>query len=118
MIVSRRAATRMVRGQLTVIFKPEKERPKVKTGQHYPIQPRAFSGKGQPDPSIGRFRVKSSTLVPYGEITQNDAQAAGFVNRLELHRYLERKMDGQFPDSTLFWRVEWEIIQVENRRAA
>lgn len=118
MIVSRRAANRMVKGQLTVIFKPEKERPRVEQGKHYPIQPRNKTGKGQPDPSIGRFRVKSSTLVRYAEITQNDAQAAGFSTRLDLHRYLEAKLEGPFPDTTLFWRVEWEIIQVEDRRAA
>lgn len=118
MIVSRRAAQRMVRGQLTVIFKPEKDRPRVLIGKNYPIQPRSMAGDGRPDASIGRFRVKGSTLVRFSEVTQDDAHAAGFTGRGELRQYLEGKLGGRFEDSTLFWRVEWEIIQREDLRAA
>lgn len=118
MIIGRKAARRMVRGQLTVTFQIERNRPKVQSGRTYAINPRSMTGKGRPDPSIGRFRVKSVTLVRWSEITQDDAHAAGFVNRWELHKHLEKKMEGQFGDAQLFWRVEWQIIQVENSRAA
>jgi hypothetical protein len=110
-------ANRMVHGQMVVHFQRYKLRPKVKAGNHYAISPRSKRPDRRSEPSIGRYLVKSVDLVRLNEISQNDAQAAGFVDTRELRTAVAAwhkvEADDLKPD-TYLWRIEWEIIQRED----
>ncbi len=116
MIFERDQARRMVRRNVDLKF--QEKQPKVKAGQHYPIQPKAFRGGQRPDPPIGRFRVKSTSVVSYGDITQEEAQRAGYISKDEMTERWTRKRGAKPSDRLQVWRIEWEIIQVEDRVAA
>jgi hypothetical protein len=120
MIFGGRFAQEMIRGQRVVYFQPQAKRPRVKVGEHYPIQPRnPVDPKGRPRPSIGRFLVKSVQPVQVKEISNLDAQAADYSNILDLERALARRADTPKIDpDAWYWRIEWEIIQREDVRAA
>ena len=122
MIFSGRASSRMVRGEVTVAFQPHKKRPRVLVKKHYPIQPRdRRNPKGRPHPSKGRFLVKSIDVVNRADISYDDIHAAGFSNRIDLESYLDKRYGadyGPFTDRSTFWRIEWEVIQVEDKAAA
>lgn len=116
MIFPRPAAQRMVRRQLDLKF--QEKQPRVKKGQHYPIQPEAFKGGPRPDPSIGRFRVKAVDVVSFGEIDQTEAQRAGYSSKAAMVEAWTRKRGAKPSDRLQVWRIEWEIILVEDKAVA
>ena len=109
-----------VRGNVALWFQPyvKGERPKVESCQNYLIQP-LHKGETKPRRAIGTIRVTSCIVVALGDVTQDEAQAAGYSDKFGLRRRMEHKInDGhELPDDTALWRIEWVVIQDDSRSA-
>jgi hypothetical protein len=106
-------ALKVIRGDIALHFQKwvRGETPDIESHQSYLIQP---GEKGEkPGPSLGIIRVTSCVLVDIDDISQDDAQAAGYADKWALRKRFEGILnDGkELPKHTCLWRIEWKVIQ-------
>lgn len=107
-------AARVIRGDIIMHFQrwEKGKQPDVVSHERYLIQPYVKDEK-KPRTALGSILIKQCVLVDIDDITQDDAQAAGYTDKLHLRQTWEKRLnDGkELPKYTCLWRIDWRVIE-------
>lgn len=108
MLFSRKHACQIVEGRRTVLLNVKHPK-RREIGRIYAIQIKPKRKGVRPDPPIGRFRVESVRVIALGEITEEDARAAGYQSLAGFKDRWQRGGHLWEPDR-LIYRTEIKLI--------